>query len=504
MRSFNLHSAPLTPFGRVIDRLSLFALQTALWLALALAFSALLVLAGAQDWIEALRFSAINWLPWVLLTPGVFWLTARFPLERGRLWASIPIHLAACVACTAALLWLTWTIAPPPDSFGPSGPRNERNGPWNRERTEPDFGPRDSERFGGDRMMDKGGPRSGNDDRFNGSKMGLGSRGGPGGPGGMMEDGPRGFGRDGGPGRNFSGKDTPGGMRGPMPDGAHGWFGPPFMATALRANFGFAIYLIVAAAAHALAFYRRVQERDRQALALTASLNQAKLDALRLQLQPHFLFNTLNAISTLVHRDADAADNLIADLSDLLRLSLLTGAHEVPLSRELELLDRYLAIEQTRLGDRLRVVREIEPGTLDALVPTFLLQPLVENAIRHGLEPRLAPGTITLSAKRDGDILRLAVTDDGVGLSAEQKTTRHGIGLANSLARLRALHGAGTHLELHALPAGNLRPGRRGNRKIGQRASVIVKSPNRFSDYRSDDLRFPAFGRIAESHLPHS
>ncbi len=232
---------------------------------------------------------------------------------------------------------------------------------------------------------------------------------------------------------------------------------PPMNLLLLRVNFNVAVYMIVAAAAHALVFYSRAQERDRQALELAAGLNRAKLDALRLQLQPHFLFNTLNAIATLVHRDARAADNLIGDLSDLLRLSLHTTDHEVPLARELELLDRYLAIEQTRLGDRLRIVREIDSAAIGALVPTFVLQPLAENSVRHGLEPRSAPGTVTISARRDGDTLHLVVADDGVGLAAGQDASRRGIGLANTEARLHALHGAAAKLELHTPAEGGLR-----------------------------------------------
>jgi sensor histidine kinase YesM len=233
-----------------------------------------------------------------------------------------------------------------------------------------------------------------------------------------------------------------------------GAFGP----FALRGNFGLAIYLIVLSSAHALGYYRRAKERDVQAVELTANLTRAKLDALRLQLQPHFLFNTLNAISTLVHRDANQADELIGDLSDLLRLSLLTTDHEVPLARELDLLDRYLAIEQTRLGDRLRVVREIEPAALAALVPTFVLQPLAENAIRHGLEPRSAPGTITISARATAQSIFLSVADDGVGLANTDKlTARRGIGLANTEARLQALHGPAAKLELITPPEGGLR-----------------------------------------------
>jgi two-component system, LytTR family, sensor kinase len=138
-------------------------------------------------------------------------------------------------------------------------------------------------------------------------------------------------------------------------------------------------------------------------------------------------------------------------------LSLDTTEHEVPLARELELLDRYLAIEQTRLGDRLRIVREIDPAAMAALVPTFLLQPLAENAIRHGIEPRRAPGTVTVRAKVEGDKLHLLVADDGVGLRAiEPRSTRRGIGLANTEERLRALHGGAAQLELIAPEGGGV------------------------------------------------
>jgi hypothetical protein len=227
---------------------------------------------------------------------------------------------------------------------------------------------------------------------------------------------------------------------------------------AMRANVGFAIYFIIAAAAHAMAFYRHAEERERQSLALVASRNQAKLDALRHQLHPHFLFNTLNAISTLVHRDPKAADSLIGDLGDLLRVSLQTNTHEVTLARELELLEHYLAIAQVRMGERLRIVREIDPATLEAHVPTLILQPLVENALRHGIEPRLAPGTLTIRARREDDLLRLTVADDGVGLDLTvARHARQGIGLANCEERLRTLHDGRARLDIVAQPAGGVR-----------------------------------------------
>ena len=251
-----------------------------------------------------------------------------------------------------------------------------------------------------------------------------------------------------------SGSGGPGGMR----PGFMGLVWPHYSAIVLRVNVGAAVYLIIASVAHAFSYYRRAQQRETEAIALTAGLARAKLDALRLQLQPHFLFNTLNAISTLVHRDPAAADELIGDLSELLRLSLQTADHEVPLARELELLDCYLAIEQIRLGDRLRIVRAIDPQARTALVPTFVLQPLAENAIRHGIEPRLAPGTLTIRADLANGSLRLVVSDDGVGLkSTGTASGRRGIGIANTEQRLHALHGDSARLELTAPEAGGVR-----------------------------------------------
>jgi LytS/YehU family sensor histidine kinase len=201
----------------------------------------------------------------------------------------------------------------------------------------------------------------------------------------------------------------------------------------------------VVSIAHAHLFYRRAQERDR----LEASLAKARMEALKMQLQPHFLFNSLNAIVTLVHLQPDAAEAMIGALSDLLRLTLETsGEQESPISRELEFVQRYLAIEHARFGDRLRFQLEVDDPVRNALAPTFLLQPLVENAVRHGLEPRSGAGLLTIRARRDGAQLHLEVIDDGVGLPAE-KPLREGIGIANTRARLRELYGDAASLELH-------------------------------------------------------
>jgi hypothetical protein len=222
--------------------------------------------------------------------------------------------------------------------------------------------------------------------------------------------------------------------------------GPPPMA--LRLGPDMMIYLVTMSASVAFAHFRKSQERERHALELETRLAQAKLQALRMQINPHFLFNTLNAISTLVHTNPRAADDMITDLGELFRGSLeCSDEQEIPLARELELLGRYLAIEQRRFGERLTAEQKVAPEILTALVPTLILQPLVENAIRHGIEPHASPGIIAIRCRRHGDKIRLSVSDNGkkraeFAASAENKLGRQGVGLANTQARLQQLYGS--------------------------------------------------------------
>jgi sensor histidine kinase YesM len=217
-------------------------------------------------------------------------------------------------------------------------------------------------------------------------------------------------------------------------------------------------YWAIVGLSHALRYYGEARDRELRESQLETHLVEAQLQALQRQLQPHFLFNTLNTISALMHRNVDAADNMIARLSDLLRISLQTvGVQEVPLKQELDFLSKYLEIEQTRFRDRLTVVFDVQPDTLDALVPNLVLQPLVENAIKHGIGPKPTPGQIEIRSKRAGALLELEVKDNGVGLSAARLTDfNRGVGLANTRSRLQHLYGSSHRFEFRQPAAGGL------------------------------------------------
>ncbi|MBI2946511.1 MAG: histidine kinase [Verrucomicrobia bacterium] len=220
--------------------------------------------------------------------------------------------------------------------------------------------------------------------------------------------------------------------------------------------FNLFVYWVVVSVAHAFGYYRRFHEREIKTLELEKCLTQAKLQALQMQLNPHFLFNTLHAISALVHKDAEAADRMISRLSLLLRYTLeSTDAHEVSLKQELAFLDRYLEIEQTRFGHRLTVLRDIDPEAMDAQVPNLLLQPLVENAIRHGVEPQSKPGRIEVRAQRRNEQLQIEVCDNGTGFSQGQLTAE-GVGLTNTRARLEQLYGSNQRIEFSNAKEGGL------------------------------------------------
>jgi len=300
-------------------------------------------------WMSAVRPGIRDWLPWAVLTPLIFLLTRRLPIDRQRWRVAVPAHLLAAIAAVVLCQW--WNVTADP---------------WLRAR-----GPGD--------------PKA----------------------------------RDG---------EYP------------GWTGGAFDMLRV-ATFDVPIYLMLASGAHTLAFYRRTQERE-------SSLAIARAEAQKMQLQPHFLFNTLNMIAELVHEEPEKADAMLIALSGLLRLTMETaGEQELPLRRELEFIERYLTIMHARFEDRLRFTLGIDPATHAALVPTFLLQPLVENAIEHGLGPRMAGGMISIRSRRVGGTLQLCVADNGVGLNG-RKAGPEGIGLGNTRNRLRELYGEAGRLDM--------------------------------------------------------
>jgi two-component sensor histidine kinase len=259
---------------------------------------------------------------------------------------------------------------------------------------------------------------------------------------------------------------------------------PPHAVVILPTLLDLLAYGAIIGLMHSVHFYRRFRERERSALALESNLANARLNALRAQLHPHFLFNSLNAIAALLRRDARLAEATLLALSDLLRLALSQAEkQEVPLREEMNFVNRYLEIQQTRFGAKLHVEQDVAPATLDCLVPTLSLQPLVENAIRHGIEPAESAGLLRLTAHRQNGKLVMTVEDDGVGLinkavdvskfedtsveeeptllpaaQSESRLTRTtskngtGIGLANLRARLETLYGRNQTLEVTSGP----------------------------------------------------
>jgi signal transduction histidine kinase len=221
-------------------------------------------------------------------------------------------------------------------------------------------------------------------------------------------------------------------------------------------------YWAALGAYYALVFHRQARDGELRAARLEADLHAARLDALRMELNPHFLFNTLNTIAALVEReDRGPAVAMLARLGELLRATLEHGSDpEVPLERELEFLGIYLEIVSTRFSDRLRVETAIAPGVRGAMVPTLILQPLVENAVRHGVAQRPGQGRIVIGAREAGGGLELTVLDcaepaEAAARAPGPETRRRGVGLENTRRRLTQLYGAAARLRLDPLPRGN-------------------------------------------------
>jgi len=222
------------------------------------------------------------------------------------------------------------------------------------------------------------------------------------------------------------------------------------------ATFNTITYGMIAVVTTVLDYQDAFRERSLRAARLEAQLALAQFQALRAQLHPHFLFNALNAISALIHKDATRADRMLARLSELLRLAIDTAATpEVRLIDEIEFVKRYLEIERMRFGDRLDVSVDLSVETYDAMVPNMLLQPLVENAVRHGVAPHPGPGRVEITAARDGQRLGIVVRDTGAGISAKTPNEqRSGVGLRTTRERLEKLYGTAQELALVNVPGG--------------------------------------------------
>jgi hypothetical protein len=432
----------------------------AAWALIVAVTTAQLLLTGSFEVGPALRWALMDWLPWLGLAPLVAWLSVIFPFGRKTWPLSLLVHMTACVlvvvGCAVTARWLM--PAPMPRWPAQRAWRSRTGAGWSAASGRAEHAlDSDAGRPTGTGAPSAAGSAVGSSapaapssdeageparpeaaihspDEANHPPGGLGS------PEGMMRgpgDGPGRFGRQG--------------------------FGPGGRSPAWITGFDFQrariqvpIYWLIVSVMSALVHYRVSQEKDRRAAELSASLAKANLQALQHQLQPHFLFNALNAIAALVHSNPAAADDMIANLSDLLRMSLdLSREPEIPLRREMEILSCYLDIERARFQDRLEVKVEVEPAALDAWLPALLLQPLVENAVHHGLEAKTKLAPIAITARIADGNLHLTVADRGPGLATlADGSIKDGIGLANTRARLRELYGERASLKITNGPEG--------------------------------------------------
>jgi len=390
------------------------------WIALGFLFSIQPWLAGFMGFGETVQFAAMRLAPWALVAPAAVWLSLRFPIAGPQWPRALVLH---AFATAIALLCLE-----SPLSFM-VGPRMGRSHFSFRDRG-------GSERFVGfggtgpaTAATDESGTSSANEEtkppqpppRLEEGKNVLFERG--------LRKG--GFRHEPGDGPRFV-------VSGPPP-----WF--------MRGQQSLPLYWCLVAAAHVLYFQRTA----RRAAQVEAQLTMARLAALQLQLQPHFLFNSLNAISSLVRSDAEAADEMICSLGALLHTTLDKSGHaEVRLTEEIEMARHYLRIQQVRFGEALRVELRVDPAAALAAIPTLSIQPLLENAVIHGLNGRA--GVIRLQAWRSGERLVVEVTDEAADPNAPGGAPKpsSGVGLANIRARLATLHGARASLDLIRNPGG--------------------------------------------------
>lgn len=387
------------------------ALYLGIWFAVIAFFAMQMQLSARFTWPQAFSHAIVHWSPWILAAPGVFWLARRFPFVNGNRWKSLFVHLIASVLCVFLVELIAFQfLAKALPNFNPGRERAEA--PLDHGPPLQDRGPDASEKHRPPPRLHDGPPRR--DQRL----------------------------------RDFSppNEDRLLEHRGPPPRRHPPRYRPVhqfFFGAISRIHRWLPIYwTLVALQSFAMA-RRQMLDRERQALELKSRLAESRLDTLKLQLQPHFLFNSLNALATLIHKDPDKADDMVCQLSILLRGVLEEKeSNEVPFSRELELLRAYLAIEKVRFGDNIQIIENIDPASLKIPVPVLLLQPIVENSIRHGIEPRRGSGTISISTQvRDGE-MHLEIADDGIGPTQNSPRSGFGVGLSNAEARLETLYGS--------------------------------------------------------------
>jgi hypothetical protein len=377
-------------------------------------------------WLAHMNFQRIY--PWLLFAPYVAWLTSRFQLERGRAWLSTPVHAAGCILFAVVCHAVHSRVSTAMARIVVVTNRGETHFTATKPGTDTSMLQLNLSTSTGDSAYSReetvmlrpgGGATTTSVLRVRGEM------------GSMLAT-------------NLLPKLEEAMKPGLVHAGAFG-------LRPLDTLLDLVAYASVAGVAHAVHFYRRYRERERRALFLESNLTQARLKSLQAQLHPHFLFNTLNAIATLLRRDPKAAEATLMSLSDLLRLALSrSDQQEIPLREELRFLERYVEIQRTRFGDRFCYRHEIEPEAMGCLVPTLVLQPLVENALQHGLEPSPDGGTVRVTARRRETKLVLEVEDDGVGLKENETkgVLGGGIGLSNLRARLEALYGDQQRMEV--------------------------------------------------------
>ncbi|MBL9203501.1 MAG: histidine kinase [Opitutaceae bacterium] len=409
-------SEPASPLSSGTSRHAGWVLRlgliTSAWVVVITGFTVQLAGVDGITWQNALYFSLLDWGPWIVLSPVVLWFAARVQIDAKNWRRTVPLHLLAGIVIGLTLEFVSmWVFEA---GWMPVPERSFRL------RLRPPDGsePGRTLEF---RPDPRGGPS------FDSRPAPL--------PGSRAE------------GRSFG--------RGPRPGGP---------GRLIRFRLAFPVYLVLVAVAHAFSYYRRSVERERRALLAESMLGQARLNALQNQLHPHFLFNTLNSISSLIFTSPKAADEMLCALSELLRSVLeVADRAEQPLEDELQFTQRYLAIQQLRFADRLRVEYKIAADVRRVLVPTLVLQPLVENAVVHGVAFRMEPGVVTISARSDGGRLHVEITDTGTGglsgTKAEDGSLRfeEGLGLGNTRARLSTLYGTDFHFQLTPASAGGVR-----------------------------------------------